>query len=387
MKLNNIIKENIDFFTGEILKFFSPGRVNLIGEHIDYHGGQVFPIAINLGTYGVVSLRNDTELHMISLNFIDKGTTITDISDLRYKPEDGWTNYLKGITLELINRGYRIDKGLDILIIGDLPNEAGLSSSASLEMLMGTILNQVFDLNIPVMELVKVSQKVENEYIGVNCGIMDQFAVAMGKKNYALSLNSMTLEYSYVPLNLGEYSLIITNTNMKRSLSESKYNQRIVECDSGLNTLKQNGKDISYLCELRNNDLPLVKKLITDKIISNRVEHVISENERSLSAVKALKNKDLKYFGKLMIDSHDSLANKYEVSTIELDTLVDLYLNYEAIGARMTGAGFGGCTISLAPTENIDSIIANVKKDYHNKFGIDASFYVVETSSGARKIE
>ncbi len=386
MKTSNIKEKYSGFFSGEIKEYFSPGRVNLIGEHIDYHGGQVFPIAINLGTRAIVSLRNDTKFHMLSINFIEKGEITRDMDDLKYRKEDDWANYLKGMILEFKRLGYEINNGLDIIVDGDLPNRAGLSSSASLELLIATILNDIFKLEISTMDLVKIAQKVENEYIGVNCGIMDQFAVAMGKRHYAINLNTMTLEYSYVPLKLDNYSLIITNTNMKRNLADSKYNERRAECDKGLKILKKNGYKVNYLCELEIKDLQNIRKLITDEVIMKRLEHVISENERSKNAVIALQNNDLQYFAKLMIESHESLSKKYQVSTVELDTLVTSYLNNGALGARMTGAGFGGCTVSLVPTKDIDEIISNVSNEYYHKFGFKASFYIVKTSDGARKI-
>ncbi len=388
MKLNDIINTNLGFLgKGSVKKYFSPGRVNLIGEHIDYHGGNVFPTAINLGTYAFVTKREDNEFHYLSANFKRYGSIITSLDDLLYKKSDNWTNYAKGMVKSFIDSGHNIKHGLNILIYGNLPNGAGLSSSASLEVLIGTVLKEEFSLDINMLNIVKTAQRVENEYIGVNCGIMDQFAVGMSKVDKAIYLNTNTLENELVPLELGEYTLVIANTNKKRSLSESKYNERRIECDKGIEILRQNNIKFDYLCDLNISDYESIKKLITDNTIRNRIQHAIFENHRTIKAVECLKKTDFETFGDLMNKSHDSLRYLYEVSCLELDVLVESFRTHGATGSRMTGAGFGGCTINLVKTKIVDTVIKNVQKDYIKKVGYAADFYLVNTCNGARKLE
>lgn len=386
MSLKEIIEENKEFLGENSNAYFSPGRVNLIGEHIDYLGGNVFPTAINLGTYALVSKRDDMEFHFLSHNFKSYGEKIVTLDNLIYDEERNWANYPTGVLASLIEKGLKVTNGLNILIYGTLPNGAGLSSSASLEVLMGTLLRDEFHFEISMLDIVKISKQVENEYVGVNCGIMDQFAVGMSKENTAIYLNTDTLSYELVPLVLGDYTLVITNTNKKRALSESKYNERRNECDLGLEKIKELGFTVSNLCDLTEVDLDYVLNKITEVNVRNRVEHAVRENARTKKAVTALSNKDLQRFGKLMNRSHDSLRDLFEVSCYELDTLVDAFRKYGAIGSRMTGAGFGGCTISLVETKKVAQVIENVKNEYKEHVGYDASFYTCKTSDGARSL-
>ena len=386
MTINEIINENSDFLNGKPRIYFSPGRVNLIGEHIDFLGGNVFPTAINLGTYALVTTRNDQEFHFLSQNFKRFGKKVVSLDFLDFDENRNWVNYPSGILQSMIKMGLKVDKGLNILIYGTLPNGAGLSSSASLEVLMGTLLKNEFNFDISMIEIIKMSQSVENDYIGVNCGIMDQFAVGMSKKDYAIYLNTSTLDYQLVPLVLGEYTLLITNTNKKRALADSEYNKRRSECDKGLKVLKDNGVDINMLCDLDPKTYENIKYLLADNTIKRRVEHAVYENDRTKNAVKALEAGNLELFGNLMNLSHISLKNLYEVSCLELDTLVDSFLKHGAIGSRMTGAGFGGCTITLVKTNIVDEVIKKVGKEYTEKIGYIADFYLCKTSDGARRL-
>jgi len=385
MKILEIIKPNIDFLgSSKTNNYFCPGRVNLIGEHIDYHGGGVFPTAINLGTYAFVTKREDNEFHFLSENFRAHGSKVADLNDLTYKKEDNWANYAKGMVSKFVDLGHKIDHGLNILIYGNLPNGAGLSSSASLEVLIGTILNEEFNLNIEMIDIVQYAKDVENDYIGVNCGIMDQFAVGMSKKDKALYLNTNTLEYKLVPLELGEYTLVIANTNKKRSLSESKYNERRIECDLGINKLKENNIEFDFLCDLNVDDYKSFENIFENNIVKNRIKHAIFENDRTMKAIDSLIKGDFIEFGNLMNQSHDSLRDLYEVSCKELDVLVNSFRTHGATGSRMTGAGFGGCTINLVKTKIVEDVIDKVKIDYLREVGYEASFYLVNTSDGSR---
>lgn len=387
MKLRDVISRNKDFLRGKPDIYFSPGRVNLIGEHIDYLGGNVFPAAIDLGTYAFVTRRFDDELHFLSENFKDQGVIKSSIDDLEYKEEDDWASYCKGMFHAFKEQGITFQNGYNILIFGTLPNGAGLSSSASLEVLIGEIIVDQLKLTTPMVDLVQMAQKVENEYIGVNCGIMDQFAVGMGKKDHAVYLNTDTLEYEYVPVILKEYTLIIANTNKRRSLSESRYNERRQECDLGLLFLQGNGVDINQLCDMNPDMFHEFEHYITDHNVKRRVKHAVYENHRTKQAVKSLKEGKIDDFGFLMTESHDSLRNLFEVSCKELDILVEGFQESGAIGTRMTGAGFGGCVISLVPTKRVKEIIEETGFYYYNKIGYKADFYPVHISDGTSKIK
>ncbi|MFJ5714146.1 galactokinase [Neobacillus sp. NPDC093127] len=370
----------------ELRTFFSPGRINLIGEHTDYNGGHVFPCAITYGTYGIARKREDRQVRMFSMNFEDKGMIEFSLDMLRYDADHSWANYPKGMIRYLQEASREVPVGLDILIYGNIPNGAGLSSSASLEMLTGVIVNEIFEYQIDRIDLVKLGKKVENEFIGVNSGIMDQFAVGMGKENCGILLNCNTLEYEYVPLNLTGYKIIIMNTNKRRELSDSKYNERRSECEAAL-TLLQQERDIHSLGELSESDFETSRHLIDNETLVKRARHAVYENQRTLHASDALKKGNLEKFGQLMNASHVSLRDDYEVTGVELDTLVESAWEQEGtIGARMTGAGFGGCAIAIVKDENVEEFVANVSSQYMDKIGYQATFYVASIGEGAKEL-
>lgn len=384
----NVLKDNFNELFNKAAEnvFFSPGRVNLIGEHTDYNGGNVFPCALTIGTYALVRKREDKKVLVNSLNFKELGILEFSLENMVYEKQHDWANYPKGVIKTFENHGYNIPSGFEILFYGNIPNGSGLSSSASLEVLMGTILNDSFDLNIDMVDIVKMCQEAENKFIGVNCGIMDQFAIGMGKENCAILLDCNTLKYSYSPLAMDGYKIVIANTNKKRGLADSKYNERRSECETALAEI-QKVKNINALGELTEEEFEEVKACISDPIKAKRAKHAVYENRRTLKAVKALEENDLPLFGKLMNDSHISLRDDYEVTGIELDTLVSLAWECEGvIGARMTGAGFGGCTVSIVKEDCIDSFTEKVKAEYTSKIGYEPSFYVVSISDGTRKI-
>lgn len=366
--------------------FFSPGRVNLIGEHTDYNGGHVFPCALNFGTYGAIALRDDKVVRMYSENFDDKGIISFDIENLKNDKEHDWANYPKGVIDVLRKHGYDVNKGFDMFVYGNIPNGAGLSSSASLELLMAVMMNDIYDFNIYRVELVKYCQEAENDFIGVNCGIMDQFAIGMGKDSSAILLDCNTLEYKYSNVNLKDEVIVIANTNKRRGLADSKYNERRGECEEALKELQGELK-INALGELTEDEFEKNKHLIKNDVRAKRAKHAVYENQRTLKAVKALENNDIDTFGKLMNESHNSLRDDYEVTGKELDTLVDLASKQEGtIGSRMTGAGFGGCTVSIVKKPMVEKFIKNVGKEYKEKIGYDADFYVANIGSGTREI-
>lgn len=389
MKELNTLKEKFK----EIYKmdsdaaFFSPGRVNLIGEHTDYNGGHVFPCALTIGTYAIVSNRDDKKCFVNSLNFEELGTIEFDLENLVNDKAHDWANYPKGVIKTFENHGFKPEHGFNILFFGNIPNGSGLSSSASLEVLMGCILNETFNFNIDMVDIVKMCQEAENKFIGVNCGIMDQFAVGMGKKDCAILLDCNTLKYSYSKLNMDGYKIVIGNTNKKRGLADSKYNERREECETALKEI-QAVKNVNSLGELTEEEFEEVKSQIADPIRVKRAKHAVYENQRTLKAVKALENNDLELFGKLMNESHVSLRDDYEVTGIELDTLVSLAWECDGvIGARMTGAGFGGCTVSIVKDECVDNFISTITPKYAEKIGYEPSFYIVEISDGTRKLK
>ena len=384
----NLLKSN---FT-EVFKkdsqsvFFSPGRVNLIGEHTDYNGGNVFPCALTIGTYAIVAKRNDKKVLLHSLNFKDLGVIEFSLDNMVYEKEHDWANYPKGVIKTLEDHGFKAESGFEILFYGNIPNGSGLSSSASLEVLMGTILNESFNFKIDMVDIVKMCQEAENKFIGVNCGIMDQFAVGMGKENCAILLDCNTLNYSYSKLNLNGYKIVIGNTNKKRGLADSKYNERRGECEDALAKI-QTVKNITALGELTEEEFEQVKDCIGDPIKTKRAKHAVYENQRTLKAVKALEDSNLELFGKLMNESHISLRDDYEVTGIELDTLVELAWEAEGVvGSRMTGAGFGGCTVSIVKDECIDKFKETLTAKYKEKIGYEPDFYVVSISDGTRKL-
>jgi galactokinase len=362
--------------------YFAPGRVNLIGEHTDYNGGHVFPCALTIGTYAVARLRKDDKLCLFSMNFETGGVGECTLSNIEEKNAGDWRNYPKGIVWAFGKKGFQVDKGLDILYYGNIPNGSGLSSSASIEVLTGYILKDMFGFAVTNQDLALIGQFSENQYNGVNCGIMDQFAIAMGKKASAIFLDTADLSYEYAPIDLDGAKIVILNTNKKRGLGDSKYNERRSECEAALAAL-QTKLDIKSLGELTEEEFEANKSLIGDDVKIKRAKHAVYENQRTIKAVKALQDKNLELFGKLMIASHDSLRDDYEVTGIELDTLVEEALKQDGvIGARMTGAGFGGCAVSIVKENCVDTFIENVGKVYQEKIGYAADFYVVEIGDG-----
>jgi galactokinase len=363
--------------------FFCPGRVNLIGEHTDYNGGFVFPCALNYGTYLLIRKNAQNNLRFSTLNF-DSDESV-NISGLFRNTSKKWINYPLGVVNEFLKRDIVIT-GLDLLYYGDVPNGAGLSSSASIEMVTSVALNGFFQAGFSTLDLVKMSQKSENEFVGMNCGIMDQFAVGFGKKDHAIFLNCDTLDFQNVPLVLNDNALIITNTNKRRGLTDSKYNERRSECDKAVEYL-QAYKKIRNLSELTTMELGQLEQYIPEPVIRKRAKHVISENGRVTEAVKVLCENDIPRFGELMNQSHDSLKNDYEVTGFELDTLV-----YEArklpgvVGSRMTGAGFGGCTVSIVSKKHVTRFIKDLSINYTNITGIVPDFYLPEIGDGARRL-
>ena len=379
-KFENVFKKKSES------RYFSPGRINLIGEHTDYNGGNVFPASITIGTYGLVAKRDDQLVNFYSDNFPEKGIISIDLADLDFDSKDDWTNYPKGVIKYLKEGNYQIESGLDVFFYGTIPNGAGLSSSASIELLMGIILKDVFSLDIEMIDLVKLGKRVENEFIGVNSGIMDQFAIGMGKKDHAILLNTNTLEYELVSADFLDNVIVIMNTNKRRELADSKYNERRGECEEALKRLKTK-LDINELCDL---DVATFEKhvdLIADPILIKRAKHAISENERTLIAKKALVAGDLEEFGLLLNASHKSLKEDYEVTGIELDTLVKAAQEVPGVlGARMTGAGFGGCAIALVPEKQVEEFKEQVNQVYQKEIGYSADFYEAKIDDGTRKL-
>ncbi|MDU7058159.1 MAG: galactokinase [Ligilactobacillus salivarius] len=364
--------------------FFSPGRINLIGEHTDYNGGHVFPCAISLGTYGAARKREDNKLRFYSANFEDLGIIETSLDDLKYDKKDNWVNYAKGMIYFLKETGHDVDKGMDIFIEGNIPNGSGLSSSASLEMLIGVIAQELFNLDIDRVDLVKLGMETENKFIGVNSGIMDQFAVGMGKQNQTILLDTNTLEYSYAPVDMGNNVIVIMNTNKRRELADSKYNERRSECETAVGEL-QAKLDIKTLGELDAQTFDEYAYLIEDENRLKRARHAVWENQRTMQAQAALEEGDLEKFGRLVNASHVSLEHDYEVTGIELDTLAHTAWKQEGVlGARMTGAGFGGCGIAIVDKDKVEAFKENVGKVYTEKIGYAPAFYIAEIADGTK---
>jgi len=382
------LKKNFESLYGssdeKIAVYFSPGRVNLIGEHTDYNGGYVFPCALTFGTYLVARQNNSSIVRFATSNF--DGKEEIDISKPLEPIGRSWTNYPVGVINELRKMAHEI-RGLDLLYSGDIPNGAGLSSSASIELVTGFAMNDLFGFGLPQLELVKIGQRAENLFVGVNCGIMDQFAVGMGVADKAIFLNCDTLDYDLVPVKLDGMKIVIANTNKRRGLADSKYNERRGQCESAVELL-QKGKAIRHLSDMNLAEFATYSKLITDEVIRRRARHVISENNRALEAVKALNNGDIKHFGELMNASHDSLRDDYEVTGIELDTLVEEARKVKGtVGSRMTGAGFGGCTVSIVEEDAVDNFIREVGENYHKRTGLKADFYIADIGDGAKRLE
>lgn len=367
--------------------FFSPGRINLIGEHTDYNGGHVFPAAISLGTYGAARKRDDQLLRFYSGNFEDKGVIEVPLADLKFEKEHNWTNYPKGVLHFLQEAGHTIDAGMDIYVYGNIPNGSGLSSSASLELLIGVIAEKLFDLKLERLDLVKIGKQTENNFIGVNSGIMDQFAIGMGADQRAIYLDTNTLEYDLVPLDLKDNVVVIMNTNKRRELADSKYNERRAECEKAVEELNRK-LDIATLGELDEWKFDEYSYLIEDENRLKRARHAVLENQRTLQAQAALQAGDLEKFGRLMNASHVSLEHDYEVTGLELDTLAHTAWDQEGVlGARMTGAGFGGCAIALVRKDAVEAFKENVGKRYEEVVGYAPSFYIAEIAGGSRVLD
>ena len=372
---------------GEVRTYFAPGRVNLIGEHTDYNGGHVFPCALTLGTYGLARKREDRTLRFYSVNFEKLGVVETSLDDLVPHKEASWTNYPKGVMWAFEKRGYRLDHGLDILIWGNIPNGSGLSSSASLEVLTGVILKDIFGFDqVSMVDIALIGQDAENNFNGCNCGIMDQFASAMGKKNHAIFLDTNTLNYEYAPVVLEDAKIVITNSKVKHSLVDSAYNDRRNESETALREL-QTEVEIQTLGDLTEEEFEMHKNAIQDPIRQKRAKHAVYENQRTIRAVEALKNNDVELFGKLMNASHQSLRDDYEVSCEEIDILVDLAQAMPGVlGSRITGGGFGGCTVSIVKNDTVDRFVEEIGKAYQEKVGHEPEFYVVEIGDGAGRL-
>ena len=372
------------FGAEEDATFFSPGRINLIGEHTDYNGGHVFPVAITLGTYGAARKRDDKLMRFYSANFEDKGIIEVALDNLVFAKEDNWTNYPKGVVKFLQEAGHKIDSGFDLYVFGNIPNGSGLSSSASLELLMGIVAEELFDLKLERLDLVKIGKQTENEFIGVNSGIMDQFAIGMGADKKAIYLDTNTLEYDLVPLDLGDNVIVIMNTNKRRELADSKYNERRAECEKAVEELNVL-LDIKTLGELDAQTFDEYSYLIKDENRIKRARHAVWENQRTLQARQALEAGELEQFGRLVNASHVSLEHDYEVTGLELDTLAHTAWEQEGVlGARMTGAGFGGCGIAIVAKDKVDAFTENVGKVYTEKIGYAPAFYIAEIAGGSR---
>ena len=369
---------------GEIRTYFAPGRVNLIGEHTDYNGGHVFPCALTIGTYGIARRRDDRKMLFYSENFKKSGVIETSLDDLVPSEKANWTNYPKGVVWALEKRGYSFESGFDMLIYGDIPNGSGLSSSASLEVLTGLMMKELYGFaDLTMQEIALVGQYSENNYNGMNCGIMDQFASAMGKKDCAIFLDTNTLKYEYAPIQLENARIVITNSKVKHSLVGSAYNDRRKECETALKEL-QAVCDIQTLGDLDEEQFEKVKTAITSDVCRKRAKHAVYENQRTIRAVKALKEGNIEEFGQLMNASHVSLRDDYEVSCKETDILAQTAWNVPGVlGSRITGGGFGGCTVSIVKEDSIDAFQKQVGEEYQKQTGIEAEFYIVDIGDGA----
>ena len=384
-----ILKKFKELFgdTSDARFYFSPGRVNLIGEHTDYNGGHVFPCALTIGTYGAAKKRNDNKIHFYSMNLDNFGVIEVTLEDLSYHAEYNWANYPLGVVWAFTEKGYTLDTGFDMVIWGNIPNGSGLSSSASLEVLTGVILRDLYNIDALTMtDLALIGQYSENNFNGCNCGIMDQFAVAMGKADNAIFLDTSTLNFEYAPVKLKDAKIIITNSKVKHSLVDSAYNTRRQECADALAAL-QTVVSIDSLGDLDIETFEKYKSVIGDPVKEQRAKHAVAENQRTIDAVAALKADNIELFGQLMNQSHISLRDDYEVSCEEIDILVDLAWNTPGvIGSRITGGGFGGCTVSIVKNDAIDTFIETIGAAYKEKVGHEAEFYTVEIGDGARRL-
>lgn len=387
MELSEVKERFIEIYGNngrELHAFHAPGRVNLIGEHTDYNGGNVFPCALGVGTYAVARRGDDRKVRLASTSF-DLQVELS-LDSIAYDKADDWANYPKGVISAFMQNRYN-PGGFEVLFAGNIPNGAGLSSSASIELATAVMLKGLFNLPISMLEMVKLGQWAENSFVGLNCGIMDQFAVGFGRRSHALFLNCTTLDYELVPMELGEYRLVVANTNKRRGLTDSKYNERRAECESALADLRKELK-INSLSALTPGSFDKHRALIKSETEARRAEHVIYENDRVLQAVAALKVGKLERFGQLMNESHRSLRDLYEVTGSELDTLVEEAWNSPGVlGSRMTGAGFGGCTVSIVNKEQVEQFCRQVGEGYRKRSGLEATFYLVKIGNGAEELE
>ena len=366
--------------------YFAPGRVNLIGEHTDYNGGHVFPCALTIGTFMTAKKRADKKLRFYSMNFDANGVIESSIEGLTPEEAAGWTNYPKGVMWAFAGRGFQMDCGLDILIYGNIPAGSGLSSSASLEVVTGYMLRDLYGFDVTNTEIALIGQYSENNFNGMNCGIMDQFASAMGKKDNAIFLNTADLSYEYAPIVLEGAKLLVTNSNVKHKLVDSKYNERRSECETALKEL-QEVVGINGLGDLTEEQFETYQSAIKDEVRRKRAKHAVYENQRTIQAVAALKNKDIEQFGKLMNASHVSLRDDYEVSCEEIDVLVEEAWKIDGvIGSRITGGGFGGCTVSIVKDEAVDTFRNQVGAAYEARTGKKADFYIMDIGNGPCKL-
>ena len=366
--------------------YFAPGRVNLIGEHTDYNGGYVFPVALTLGTYGVAKKRKDRKLRFYTMNYNRVDIVESSLDDFIPLKKSGWTAYPKGVMWAFRERGMEMDVGMDLLLKGTIPGSSGLSSSASVEVLTGFILRDLYGFEVSNQDLALIGQYSENHYNGVNCGIMDQFSIAMGKKKQAIFLDTATLKFNYVPVKLKGMRMVIACSNKRRGLGDSKYNERRNECETALAEL-QKVVHIDNLGDLDEEEFEKYQYAIEDETRRKRARHAVYENQRTIKAVEALEKHDIKTFGRLMNESHISLRDNYEVTGVELDTLVEEAWKIDGvIGSRMTGAGFGGCTVSIMEKETVKKFIKKVGKAYKKKIGYYADFYVVKLGNGPKRI-
>lgn len=367
--------------------YFAPGRVNLIGEHTDYNGGHVLPCALTIGTYIVARKRTDKKLRFYSMNYVESGVSEGSLGDLKYRRSNGWANYPIGILWTYQKKGYHIPNGFDMLLYGDIPSGAGLGTSASIGVALGLMIREMFGFgDITNMDIALFGQYAEHEFHGINCGIMDQFASAMAKKNMAIFLDTSDLRYEYAPMNMTDYALVITNSHKVRGAFDVKYNERRMECERALAQL-QSVVAIQSLGELTPECFEQVKEMIVEPVLVKRAAHAVYENQRTMDAIEAMKTSDAEKFGKLMLESHRSLRENYEVTGRELDVLVEEAMKVPGVlGSRMTGGGFGGCTISLMKKEAVETFIIEVGKNYTEKTGYYADFYNVEVGDGARAL-
>lgn len=366
--------------------YFAPGRVNLIGEHTDYNGGHVFPCALTIGTYVAARKRADRKLTFYSMNFEKLGIVEGSLDDLTPSKEADWTNYPKGVMWAFAERGMKMDCGMDIVLNGNIPNGSGLSSSASLEVVTGYLLKDLYGFDVTNVDLAKIGQYSENNFNGMNCGIMDQFASAMGKKDNAIFLDTADLSYEYAPLVLDGSKIVVTNSNVKHSLVNSAYNERRSECEKALEEL-QAVVDIKGLGDLTEEQFEAHKSVIRSEVRLRRAKHAVYENQRTIRAVEALKNDNLKLFGELMNASHVSLRDDYEVSCDEIDVLVEEAWKVDGvIGSRITGGGFGGCTVSIVRDDAVETFKEQVGAAYQERVGKTADFYVVQIGDGPGRL-